>query len=208
VTEDVTGGSEEAAQRRLLSDLLRLIAGYFLEGPNPDVEEVISDSDWQSGLVEAGLVSRVHIDAAAATPEDHSHEFVRMFRIPGDRFVPPFEQAYREGKATVDRAAPLECQRVYTTAGYDLAPFKHIQTDHVGHQTRFLASVLEREAECLELENTEQASTAATWRVGFVRDHCQWWTDFTERVADARPCQQVRVVADILCSMQAVLAEP
>jgi TorA maturation chaperone TorD len=204
----VSTGSEEAAQRRLLSDLLRLIAGYFLEGPNADVEEVISDSDWQSGLVDAGLVSRAQIDAAAATPEDHSHEFLRMFRIPGDLFVPPFEQAYREGKATVDRAAPLECQRVYTAAGYDLAPFKHIQTDHIGHQARFLASVLEREAECLEQDNTEEASTAATWRVGFVKEHCRWWAEFAERAADAHPCQQILVVTGILDSLLSVLAQP
>ncbi|MCP4896434.1 MAG: molecular chaperone TorD family protein [bacterium] len=185
---------QEAADRRLLAGLFRFVAGYFLEGPTEASDAVLANPQWRIDLVQSGLLSEQGTDDEIAPLKEHTHQFLRVFRVPGDAFVPPFEQAYRKGKATVDDSAVGQCATVYDEAGYELEPFKHIQADHIGHQARFLAAILDREAECLEREDRDAAATVATWRTGFLLERSAWWSSLAERAGGQEVCGQVRLV--------------
>lgn len=197
----------EAADCRLLAELFRFAAGYFLRGPDDETEKVLADPDWCAAAIDSGLVSAEAVAKPMAEHMEQNHQFLSMFRIPGSSFIPPFEQAYREGKATVDDAAVTECLQVYEAAGYKLPPFKHVQGDHLGHQARFLAAILDQEAGCLDKRDEEAAASVATWRTGFVDEHCGWWATFAERVEAARPCRQIRTVTTLLPSLAKAAAD-
>lgn len=196
-----THDREEAAERRLLAGFFRFAAGYLLKGPDDETEKVLADPEWIAAVVDSGLVPERIAALPAAERADQNHQFMTRFRIPGDRFIPPFEQAYRDGKATVDDAAVSECLQVYAVAGYQLEPFTHIQADHVGHQARFLAAVLEREADCLEQDDGDGPATVRTWRTGFIDEHCSWWAELASRVSDDTLCRQIQTVVHLLSGL-------
>ncbi len=194
---------QEAADCSLLAGLFRFVAGYFLAGPSEDTEKVFVDPEWRHNLVDCQLLAEDLADERMLSEKEHGRQFLSTFRIPGDSFVPPFEQAYRKGKATVDESAVSGCTVVYESAGYELAPFKQIQTDHIGHQARFVAAVLEQEADCLEREDIDAAATVATWRTGFLQKHCAWWSSLNERVDRQGIHGQIRLVTALAAALAA-----
>lgn len=195
----------EAADLRRLAELLLFAAGYFLKGPHEAADAVLTDPDWYDATVDSGLLPAAVTEAALADGDEERRQFSATFRIPGARFVPPFEQAYREGKAGGDDDAVGECLRLYAAAGYQLAPFGHVQADHAGHQARFLAVVLEQEADCLS-QADPSACTVATWRAGFVAEHCQWWVQLSDRVAASGACRQLRAATALLARLAEAVA--
>ncbi len=198
----VAGDRREAAgDGRLVAGMLRFVAGYFLRGPDDETEEILTDVEWQRATTESGLTPAAVADAPVDDLDGHERQFAELFRVPGTAFIPPFEQAYRGGKATVDGSATTECLQLYAAAGYQLHPFKHVQADHAGHQARFVAALLEQEEDCLGTGEAETAATVATWRRGFVAEHCGWWSSFSDRVAAAGACRQIRTVAALLASL-------
>ena len=200
--------SLEAADCRLLAGLFRFVASYFLEGPNTALEDVLSDTRWRGDLIESGLLGEAEIPDRLLSKNRHSEMFLRFFRIPGDSYVPPFEQAYRKGKATVESSAVGECTEIYETAGYDRAPFKHMQSDHVGHQARFVAALLEREADCLDRSDAEATATVTTWRAGFLRDHCSWWDTFSERIRQNDGQGQILLIGALTSALSTTSGGP
>lgn len=198
----VAGDRREAAgDGRLVAGMLRFVAGYFLRGPDDETEEILTDVEWQRATTESGLIPAAVADETLIDLDEHRRQFSELFRVPGTAFIPPFEQAYRGGKATVESSATTECLRLYAAAGYRLHPFKHAQADHAGHQARFLAALLEQEAGCLADGEAGTAATVATWRQGFVAEHCGWWTDFSDRATASGACQQIRTAATLLASL-------
>lgn len=191
----------EAADCRLLAGLFRFVAGYFLAGPTEASQAVLADPQWRSELASGGFLVPRSFDDPPLPLQEHTRQFVRTFRVPGDSFVPPYEQAYRKGKATVDDSAVGGCAAVYEKAGYELDPFQHIQADHIGHQARFVSAILEQEATCLDRGDEEEAATVATWRTGFLEEHCSWWQAFGKRVAERGLAAQVCLVAALASSL-------
>ena len=182
----------EAAAHRRLADLLLFAAGYFLAGPDERSHALLTDPAWLAGLRRARLLGRGIEVRDPTTVSSHRQQFAELFRIPSDRYVAPVEQAFRDAKATVDDSAVGECLAVYQAAGYELAPYAHIQADHLGHQLRFVHAVLTREADCLERGDTAAAATVASWRRGFLADHGRWWRELAQRTRSRNPCAAIR----------------
>ena len=91
-------------------------------------------------------------------------------RVPGGRALLPYETSHLP--ATERERGPERMAAVaglYATAGFDMEPNTQVPADHVGHELRFVAALLRREA------GLEPGSSAAQnvvgWRSGFVRDH-------------------------------------
>ncbi len=196
--KDASAASREGAgEARPLADLCLFLAQYFLQGPSGRLDDVLRDPAWSAGLQRAGLL-REDPGGEPAGLSTHHAEFEDLLRIPGERFVPPFEQAYHAQKATVEFSAPAACERVYQHAGYDRAPFGAVQADHAGHQLRFLSALLGRLGDTQERGDEDAVLRILTWRDGFLRDRCWWWPRFAERILERHPCRQIRLAAALL----------
>jgi len=196
------GGADEL---RSLADLSLFLAAYFLEGPDARRHELLSDEGWCREFVEAGLLDSVPSPVVGL--DEHQRRFGELLRIPGDRFVPPFEQAYHEGKATVEFSAPAACEQLYRRAGYSRDPFSNVEPDHVGHQLRFLAGLLERRATKLEAGDVDGARVVATWVHGLINDRCWWWRGMAARLRERDLPAQMEVVVALLTGVHNRLVE-
>ncbi len=188
-----------------LTQFLNLAGEYFLQGPSSRLEKLLADPEWVRSLRECGLVGSSP-PVGSADPDVHRREFEELLRIPGARFVPPFEQAYRDAETSPEHSATIACRSIYAAAGYEMSPFRHAQPDHIGHQLRFLAALGEREVTCLERGDAEAAVRVGTWRQGFVREHCTWWGEFVGRLASASSCPQVVLMATLAGTLEGILS--
>jgi hypothetical protein len=186
-----------AGDARPVADLCLFLAQYYLQGPSGPLDDVLTNPAWASGLQQAGLL----LEDPGGEPAGlsaHRAEFEDLLRIPGGRFIPPFEQAYHAQKATVEFSAPAACERVYQHAGYDRAPFAAVQADHVGHQLRFLSALLGRLGDAAERNDGDAVLRILTWRDGFLRDRCWWWPRLSDKLLERHPCRQIRLAAALL----------
>lgn len=188
---------EGAGPSRPLADLFLFLAQYYLEGPSDRLDAVLRSAAWPEELKQAGLLDESPGGEPAGLSA-HRLEFEGLLRIPGEGFVPPFEQAYHTQKATVEFSAPAACERVYQHAGYDRAPFVAVQADHVGHQLRFLSALLGRLGDAHERHDGDAVLRVLSWRDGFLRDRCWWWPRFSGKILERGPCRQVRLAAVLL----------
>jgi len=189
---------------RHLAGLFLFAARYFLSGPDEEIHGILGDSQWWALLRETGLANG-EPRGKTVDLDWHRSAFETLFRIPGDGFVPPYEQAYHEGKATVNLSATAECAKVYQAAGYEAAPFAGVQRDHIGHHLRFLSALLEREADCLDRGEVEAAERVVTWEEGFLADRCWWWPRFVERVRVLEPPAEVDAANLLISGLHAAL---
>jgi len=197
-------GERDAIARHLAG--LFLFAGkYFLSGPDEEVHGILSDSQWWGSLEESGLVDG-QPEGESVNLSRHLAAFNSVCRIPGDGFVPPFEQAYHERKATVELSAPGECAKLFRAAGYEMAPYAGVQPDHIGHQLRFLSALLEREADCVDRGEEEAAKRVRTWQEGFLADRCWWWPRFAGDIQSKSPPFELAAAAGLLVGLHAALA--
>ena len=201
-TTNVPG--DDAAAPRHLAGLVLFAARYCLSGPDEEVHRILGNAAWWGSLEEAGLAPG-QPSGSPVDLEQHRSLYQAFFWIPGNAFVPPYEQAYREGKATVDSSATAACTSIYRVAGYDAAPFDDVQRDHIGHQLRFLSALLEREADCRDQDDIGAASRVVSWEEGFLAEHCWWWPRFTERVLAMDPPAEMSAAVLLIAGLHAAM---
>jgi len=91
-------------------------------------------------------------------------------RIPGGRALLPYESSHLPDQERIrgpERMA--EVAGLYATAGFDMEPFTQFPADHIGHELRFVAALLRREAALAH--GSPAAVNALGWRTGFIREH-------------------------------------
>ena len=204
--DSLNPSGDGGARSRHLAGLLLFAARYFLSGPDERLHGILGDEEWWRSLHEAGVVGP-RPEGPGGDLDAHRGQYNELLRVPGSRFVPPFEQAYHEGKATVDASAPGECARVYREAGYQTAPYAGVQADHIGHQLRFVAALLEREAECADRGEETAVERVRTWQEGFLADRCWWWPRFAADVRSRAPQREVAAAADLVAGLYETLRD-
>jgi TorA maturation chaperone TorD len=91
-------------------------------------------------------------------------------RIPGGRALLPYESSHlpdQERFRGPERIADVAS--IYFAAGFDMDPFTQFPADHLGHELRFVAALLRREATLAP--GSPAAVNALGWRTGFIREH-------------------------------------
>ena len=91
-------------------------------------------------------------------------------RIPGGSALLPYESSHLPDEERIrgpERMA--EVASVYATAGFDMEPFTQFPADHLGHELRFVAALLRREAALVP--GSPASVNALGWRTGFIREH-------------------------------------
>ncbi|RMG46600.1 MAG: hypothetical protein D6718_05235 [Acidobacteria bacterium] len=196
--------TDPAAVREHAADLVDLAGSYFLGGPTPELERLLRRPRWIPGLVASGVLA-ADPGGRFADPDRHAREFEALFRIPDrTRAVVPREGAHADEGG---RPAAAACRLLYARAGYDMAPFRHLGPDHIGHQLRFAAALLRREAACLERHDDGARARVRSWIEGFAEEHGAWWSRFAEEALRRARSRQVRVMAALAGRVQLLLRD-
>lgn len=91
-------------------------------------------------------------------------------RIPGGQALLPYESSHLPDQERIrgpERMADVAS--IYAAAGFDMEPFTQFPADHIGHELRFVAALLRREATLAR--GSPAALNAHGWRTGFIREH-------------------------------------
>jgi len=96
--------------------------------------------------------------------------FDAHMRIPGRQAILPYESSHLPETERIHGPERIaDVAGLYATAGFDMEPFTQFPADHIGHELRFVAALLRREAALFP--GSSAARNAFGWRTGFIREH-------------------------------------
>jgi TorA maturation chaperone TorD len=180
------GERKEIAEAR--AGVYRFLAQLYGRPPTAELLSTLAESDFQQHL---GTVFREAaqplLDAVAAglDLEALQLEYDALFRVPGDRYLRPYESVYR-GRRMVDGRVvdgavwgpwTEQVQHLYAQAGAELAREAGELPDFIGAELEFMVFLCEREAEAWAAGEAEQAQKFAVLQRRFLIEHLSRWVD-------------------------------
>jgi TorA maturation chaperone TorD len=204
--------AEQIQWEEAMSALYGFFSQAFLRGPSQqflaalisdegtaNLREIFPDASYQQELAQVGLEAR----EGRLTQEEAALDFEALFRVPGSRYLSPYESVYRAQSAggwcrlCGPEAAAVE--RLYLKEGLGPnAGFSELP-DHVGVELEFMA-VLCRKA--LEAMQAGDAATAQEYRhkqYCFFMEHLGPWIRLlAERLASQAQTSLYRFLGNFL----------
>lgn len=195
------------------SRVYAFLASLFNQPPQEPLLRLLADESGEEadGLRELfgdGLHAELASGAreALASPESLARDFDALLRIPQDRYLAPYESAYRGTPARKTRGMGLlmgrqtrEVAALYRMAGVALGGECKELPDHVAVELQFLADCASQEAEALL---TGQSAEAEGWRglqSRFQTEHVmQWVPAMCRRMEQQASTGFFRAVARVL----------
>lgn len=113
-------------------------------------------------------------DLQVAQSRDLEQSWQQHFRVPGEQNLKPYESAHAAAGGHAVRVAVAE---LYQQAGFSTSPYEHEPPDHLGHELRFLSSLLTTAAARKRQGELQAANTLSSWVSGFIREHLASFLD-------------------------------
>lgn len=110
-------------------------------------------------------------------------DYPKLFQVPGDAFVRPWESPYVSTDGMLFRESTLDVRSFYHDAGFRLKAEQHFPDDHIAAMMDYLAKMGQRTYEAYA--DGDDAATAELLRTqaDFVRKHVLTWVDaFADKV--------------------------
>lgn len=173
---------------RVRANIYRLLGGLYLAEPTIEVLDVLRvDETWEIFAALAPLANlpelRQLLQSDAFAMEVVRLEFHRLFSVPTGPYVFPYESCYSvpEPPGPLMGPATIAVINAYAEAGFAVAPDFQDAPDHLGVEFRFVAELLDREAEAFEDGDVAAAEKFASLSSTFCREHLSQWVG---KVAD------------------------
>lgn len=166
----------------------RFLAQLYSRPPTPELMEKVAEAEFQHYLREVfGEAAQSFLDAVAACPhlEALRLEYDALFRVPGDRYLCPYESAYR-GRRVVDGRVvygPVwgpwarRVQNLYGQAGAELVREGGELPDFIGVEFEFMHFLCTREAEAWATAEPWRAEQYRSLQKEFLVEHLSRWVD-------------------------------
>jgi len=176
---------------RVRANVYRLLSGLFLTELTAEVLEVLRvDETWEIFAALAPSVNlqqlRLLLQSDDFAVEAVQLEFHRLFSVPTGPYVFPYESCYSvaEPPGPLMGPATIAVVNAYAEAGFAVAPDFQDAPDHLGVEFRFVAELIDREAQALGDGDSAAAEEAASLRSRFCREHlCQWVGKVADRIS-------------------------
>lgn len=112
-------------------------------------------------------------------------DYARLFQVPGDAYVHPWESPYVGKESMLFQESTLDVRSFYHEAGFKLQSEKHFPDDHIAAMMDYLGRMRQRAYEAYaDGEDEEAACVLATSR-DFVEKHVLSWVDaFASKVIE------------------------
>lgn len=113
-------------------------------------------------------------------------EYHRLFSAPTGSYVFPYESCYSvpEPPGPLMGPATIAVVSTYAESGFEVSPDFQDAPDHLGVEFRFVAELLDRQAQALEDGDAVSSAKFAELRLRFCREHLsQWVGKLAHRIA-------------------------
>lgn len=112
-------------------------------------------------------------------------DFTRLFQVPGDAYVHPWESPYVGKEAVLFQESTLDVRASYHEAGFKLQGERHFPDDHIAAMMDFLGRMSQRAYEAYADGRDAQAAKVLRAQRRFLQKHVLTWVDvFAEKVGE------------------------
>ena len=189
----MTADRESQAMQDARAEVYLFFAGVFRESPTLEFIDGLLSAAGQDIVAKLfpdhpalgecrELVTRVA--AGNWTIEDFQVDFEGLLRVPGARYVEPYESVHREaqanhtgrGKAQLMGEPARRVAKMYQEAGFGPAPASTAPfPDELAVELEFIGRLCGRAAAALEAGDPDRAATATAMQIEFLREHLLGW---------------------------------
>ena len=125
--------------------------------------------------IQAGDVA----DAALAMRDDYP----KLFQVPGDAYVRPWESPYINADGMLFRGSTLDVRSYYHQAGFKLQAEKHFPDDHIAAMMDYLVRMCQRAYDAFADGDDAAVEETLHTQDDFMRKHVLTWVDaFADKV--------------------------
>lgn len=118
-------------------------------------------------------------DAASAMGDDYP----KLFQVPGDAYVRPWESPYINADGMLFRGSTLDVRSYYHQAGFKLQAEKHFPDDHIAAMMDYMVRMCQRAYEAFAEGDDAVAEEALRVQSDFMCKHVLTWIDaFADKV--------------------------
>lgn len=133
-------------------------------------------------LVLIGKIEKQGVDDALV--ETLRSDYARLFDIPGDAYVRPWESPYTGTEGTLFQASTLDVRSYYHEAGYRLQAEKHFPDDHIAAMMDYLRVTGQTAYNAYADGQDDEAVLLLGVQQRFLKQHVLSWADvFAQKVA-------------------------
>lgn len=142
-------------------------------------------------------------------------DYDALYRIPGKRFVRPWESPYVGPDETLFQQSTLDVRAWYHREGYELEAEQHFPDDHIAALMDFMARMSKRAYDAYADADDDEAARIVAMQSDFLGQHVLTWVDeFAEKTAEhdsrgyyAAFARGMADFAAVDCEVARVLAE-
>lgn len=170
------------------ANIYRFLAQLYSAPPTAELLTWMAGEDFKQhvetvfGTAGAALIGAL---AGPLNPEAVRLEYDALFRVPGERYLCPYESVYRgrrvvKGRVvdgTVWGSATAEVERLYALAGARPAQKAGELPDFIGLELLFMAYLCDQEAEAWAAGNRDLAGRYLALQRDFLVNHLSRWAD-------------------------------
>lgn len=180
--------AEQCELAKARAGVYRFLTRLYSDQPTAELLSIIVQPDFQQHLETVfGNAAQPLLNAVVMGPnlEALRLEYDAFFRVPGDRYLRPYESVYR-GRQVVNGQivdGPVwgpwteKVQRLYAQAGAELAREAGELPDFIGVELDFMAFLCEREAEAWAASDGKRAQRFQVLQREFLSEHLSRWVD-------------------------------
>ncbi|MDO4289891.1 MAG: molecular chaperone TorD family protein [Eggerthellaceae bacterium] len=112
-------------------------------------------------------------------------DYARLFLVPGDAYVHPWESPYVGKESMLFQESTLDVRTFYHEAGFKLQAEKHFPDDHIAAMMDFMGRLSQSAYEAFADGDDAEAARVLGVQRSFAEKHLLTWVDaFAEKVAE------------------------
>ncbi len=102
-------------------------------------------------------------------------QYARLFMVPGEGYVKPWESVYATAEATLFTRRTLDVRAAYESLGFQAQEKGHFPEDHLSMMLDFMAAVAERAYEAAAAGDDGRAARLLDAQLAFAGTHLSNW---------------------------------
>lgn len=182
---------KELAEAR--GNIYSLLSQFFLQEPSKEIINAIRGSGFLkhfSNFLEAlGKVNlfKEYLFNNLKRDEEFQRlkqEYMNLFKVPGPKYVKPYESVYRDGQFGHGKAqgfvmgkSTIEVKKFYRQAGAKISNNHKDLPDHFGLELAFMQFLVKKELDAWKHENKKCAVKYLDLQNSFLTIHLTQWSD-------------------------------
>ncbi len=191
---------ESAAPAR--RTIYEFLAGCFLRVPTPEQAEAVRSGRLRA-LCADGRGSAAASASDAESVAELEREFMDLFKVPGAKYLTPFESVYRDRREIAGRMvggllmgpSAVDVQQWYRLAALDLE-CKELP-DHIGVELAYLAHLCQKELDFAAAGDGPRLDRARQMQRDFLAAHVDAWLGaLRDKLYEKSTSTHYRTIAD------------